>query len=88
MFVGCALAHLWGVAVMARNFDMRFGGSHGAGVAELACCGMPRYRRERVPGGTLFFTANLLERGQRSLVDHVNALRALVDDVPYNRWLR
>jgi putative transposase len=37
---------------------------------------MPRYRREHVPGGTFFFTVNLLERRRRLLVDHVDALRA------------
>ena len=42
----------------------------------LACWGMPRYRREHVPGGTFFFTVNLLERRRRLLVDHVDELRA------------
>lgn len=37
---------------------------------------MPRYRRERVPGGTFFFTVNLLERCWRLLVEHADALRA------------
>ena len=37
---------------------------------------MPRYRREYVPGGTFFFTVNLLERRRRLLVDHVDDLRA------------
>lgn len=37
---------------------------------------MPRYRREHVPGGTFFFTVNLLERRRRLLVDHVDDLRA------------
>lgn len=36
---------------------------------------MPRYRREHVPGGTFFFTVNLLERRRRLLVDHVDDLR-------------
>jgi putative transposase len=40
------------------------------------CWGMPRYRREPVPGGTFFFTVNLLERRRRLLVDHVDDLRA------------
>jgi putative transposase len=37
---------------------------------------MPRYRRERVPVGTFFFTVNLLERRRRLLVDHVDDLHA------------
>lgn len=40
------------------------------------CWAMPRYRREYVPGGTFFFTVNLLERRRRLLVDHVDDLRA------------
>lgn len=39
---------------------------------------MPDYRRNRVPGGTYFFTVNLLERRRRLLVEHVDALRAAV----------
>jgi putative transposase len=30
---------------------------------------MPNYRRAWVPGGTYFFTVNLLERNRRLLVD-------------------
>jgi putative transposase len=37
--------------------------------------GMPNYRRVWVPGGTYFFTVNLLDRRQRLLVEHVDALR-------------
>lgn len=38
---------------------------------------MPNYRRVWVPGGTFFFTVNLLERrGQRLLVEHIDMLRA------------
>ena len=37
---------------------------------------MPRYRREPVPGGTFFFTVNLLERRRRLLVEHIGDLRA------------
>jgi putative transposase len=37
---------------------------------------MPLYRREYVPGGTFFFTVNLLERRRRLLVEHVDDLRA------------
>lgn len=36
---------------------------------------MPNYRRAWVPGGTYFFTVNLLERDRRLLVDHVDSLR-------------
>jgi putative transposase len=36
---------------------------------------MPNYRRAWVPGGTYFFTVNLLERDRRLLVDHVDDLR-------------
>jgi putative transposase len=36
---------------------------------------MPNYRRAWVPGGTYFFTVNLLERNRRLLVDHVDLLR-------------
>lgn len=37
---------------------------------------MPNYRRVWVPGGTYFFTVNLLERRRTLLVEHVDALRA------------
>lgn len=37
---------------------------------------MPRYRRVWVPGGTYFFTVNLLERRRRLLIDRIDALRA------------
>ena len=40
---------------------------------------MPNYRRAFVPGGTWFFTVNLLERRQTLLVDHVDALREAVE---------
>jgi REP-associated tyrosine transposase len=39
---------------------------------------MPDYRRNRVPGGTYFFTVNLLDRSSRLLVAHVDVLRAAV----------
>ncbi len=35
---------------------------------------MPNYRRNRVTGGTYFFTANPLDRNSRLLVTHVNLL--------------
>ena len=37
---------------------------------------MPNYRRWFVPGGTYFFTANLLDRKSRLLTDHIGELRA------------
>jgi len=36
---------------------------------------MPNYRRNRVPGGTYFFTVNLQDRRSDFLVTHVDALR-------------
>jgi len=35
---------------------------------------MSNYRRAWVPGGTYFFTVNLLERRRTLLVDHVDVL--------------
>lgn len=35
--------------------------------------GMPNYRRYRVPGGTSFFTVNLLERRLDRLVQNIDA---------------
>ena len=39
---------------------------------------MPDYRRWRVPGGTYFFTVNLLERRSALLVREIEALREAV----------
>ena len=39
---------------------------------------MPDYRRWRVPGGTYFFTVNLLERRLDTLVKHIDELRDAV----------
>jgi putative transposase len=39
---------------------------------------MPNYRRNRVPGGTYFFTVNLLERRRSLLVDHIDGLRTSI----------
>jgi putative transposase len=36
---------------------------------------MPNYRRNRIPGGTYFFTVNLLDRRSDLLVTHIDALR-------------
>ena len=42
---------------------------------------MPDYRRVWVPGGTFFFTVNLLERRtRRLLVEHIEHLRAAFHD--------
>lgn len=37
---------------------------------------MVYYRRNRVPGGTYFFTATLANRRSRNLIEHINDLRA------------
>ena len=42
---------------------------------------MPSYRRNRVPGGTYFFTVNLLDRNRRLLVDKIDVLREAVRTV-------
>ena len=42
---------------------------------------MPDYRRNRVAGGTYFFTVNLLERRLSLLTDNVDALRSAVRHV-------
>ncbi|HLQ26332.1 MAG TPA: hypothetical protein VK138_10695 [Acidiferrobacterales bacterium] len=39
---------------------------------------MPDYRRHRLPGGTYFFTINLLKRQSDLLIRHVTLLRAAV----------
>ena len=39
---------------------------------------MTDYRRNRVPGGTYFFTVNLHNRRSSLLVQHIHALRAAV----------
>jgi len=47
---------------------------------------MPDYRRYRVPGGTYFFTVNLLERYPNDLlVRHIDLLRAVVREVRTKR---
>ena len=42
---------------------------------------MPDYRRNRVPGGTFFFTINLLDRRSDLLVTRIRALRDAVRQV-------
>ena len=50
---------------------------------------MPDYRRYRVPGGTYFFTINLLERYPNDLlVRHIDLLRTVVRDVRTKRPFR
>jgi putative transposase len=39
---------------------------------------MPDYRRNRVPGGTYFFTVNLLNRKSSSLIERIEDLRSAV----------
>ena len=46
---------------------------------------MPDYCRTRVPGGTYFFTVNLLERTSGVLVKHIDALRDAVRKVRRSR---
>jgi len=46
---------------------------------------MPDYRRNRIPGGTYFFTVNLLERSSSMLVTHIDALRDAVRTVRARR---
>jgi putative transposase len=36
---------------------------------------MPNYIRAYIPGGTYFFTVNLLERKRLLLVEHIESLR-------------
>jgi len=42
---------------------------------------MPDYRRNRVPGGTYFFTVNLLDRNSSVLVEQIDVLREAVRTV-------
>jgi putative transposase len=42
---------------------------------------MPEYRRNRVPGGTFFFTVNLLDRRSDLLIRYIGALREAVRQV-------
>ena len=39
---------------------------------------MPNYRRAYVPGGSWFFTVNLLDRRQALLVENIESLRQAV----------
>ena len=42
---------------------------------------MPEYRRNRVPGGTYFFTVNLFQRDSHLLVDNIDNLRESIRTV-------
>ncbi len=42
---------------------------------------MPNYRRNRIPGGTYFFTVNLLDRRSDRLVAEIDALRKAIRSV-------
>ena len=42
---------------------------------------MPDYRRNRMPGGTYFFTVNLFDRRSDLLVQHIEALREAISVV-------
>ena len=42
---------------------------------------MPDYRRNRVPGGTYFFTVNQLDRRRRLLIEHIEVLRSAMRGV-------
>ena len=42
---------------------------------------MVNYRRNRVAGGTFFFTVNLFDRRKTILLDHVDLLRRIVIDM-------
>ena len=47
---------------------------------------MPDYRRYRIPGGTYFFTVNLLERHPNDLlIRHIDVLRQAVKETRKRR---
>src|SRR5260370_22372976 len=50
--------------------------------------GMPDYRRNGVPGGTFFFTVNLLDRRSDLLVRQIDILREAVARVRANAPFR
>jgi len=47
----------------------------------LLCLFMPNFRRNRVPGGTYFFTVNLRDRKSKLLVQKIELLREVVKKV-------
>jgi putative transposase len=46
---------------------------------------MPNYIRAYIPGGTYFFTVNLLERRRRLLVENIEPLRSAFRTVKQQR---
>jgi putative transposase len=46
---------------------------------------IPEYHGNRVPGGTFFFTVNLLDRRSDLLVRHANVLREAIRRAPAAR---
>ncbi|MES2049859.1 MAG: transposase [Pseudomonadota bacterium] len=46
---------------------------------------MSDYRRNRIPGGTYFFTVNLLDRHSNLLIEHIDAFRQAVRQVRAHR---
>ena len=48
---------------------------------------MPDYRRNRVPGGSFFFTVNLLDRRSDLLVTRIDALRDAVRRRHIDAWV-
>jgi len=50
-------------------------------VSQSAFPEMTSYRRNRIPGGTFFFTVNLHDRNSRLLVQHIGVLRDAVREV-------
>lgn len=46
---------------------------------------MSDYRRNRVPGGTYFFTVNLLDRRSRLLIEYIEVFRMAVRQVKAKR---
>src|SRR4051794_39088143 len=49
---------------------------------------MPDYRRNRVPGGTFFFTVNLLDRRSDLLITRIGVLREAIARVRANAHFR
>jgi putative transposase len=45
---------------------------------------MANYRRNSIPGGTYFFTANLADRNQTLLLDEIDKLRDSINKVKNN----
>ena len=49
---------------------------------------MVNYRRNRVPGGTYFFTVTLRDRSSRLLIEHIGSLRAAFRSVRHSQPFR